>query len=391
MLLVYRRALAAFASLAITAALLPPAAWAQTPPAESSTGAIEENLLAEPHENSSLPGTSERSALESFGAELALLNLEATWSGYGDILFTAEPGGAPSSFEAAHFNPILTARMGPLLSAEVEIEIEPGAIAAEYLIFDVSLSRAFALRFGKFLVPFGHFNEVLHPSFRWNMVTRPLMMREAVPATWTDVGMEVRGAFNLGAGTELSYAAYVTNGLAGGEDYLEEGQVARSMRDSLADNNSDKAFGARLSFEMLRGETFGATQLGLSAYSSAVNPSATDRYSLLGADFSVRLGDVTLRAEASQSYLGTDQMPLQPFEQGVYAQISYRFLQQFELAGRWDYISLRPAGGSPTFQRQAALSLGYSPFSFIAVRAEVNAPLPWSQLPRLALMMAFSF
>jgi hypothetical protein len=388
------RALRSLLPLALLLASLPAQAGAPQPkPAYTPPPGPEENLLAEPEEPSEQDDriSGERSAEESFGTELSLLNLEATWSGYGDFVFVMQRG-TPSSFNAAHFNPILTARMGAKLNAEVEIEIEPEGIAVEYAILDYAISRSFTLRFGKFLVPFGHFNEVLHPSFRWNMATRPLMMREAVPATWVDFGIQARGSVDLGAGNTVNYAAWVANGLGGGDDFRESTNVVRSLRDNFADNNSDKALGARLSFDLMRGKSFGNTRLGFSAYTGAVNDAATERLSLVGVDASVRLGDFTLRGEASQSFLGSESSPLEQFERGVYTQLSYK-LGPVDLSTRWDYIRLRPRGAEAPSQQQVAVGVSYSPVNFLILRAEGAFALkaPQNTPPRFSAMTAFSF
>ncbi len=381
-----------------TKTVAPPAAKTDAPPAEKPDAPVaepEENLLAEPEEPSLPPPdekpSGERGAHESFGTELSLLNLEATWSGYGDVTFMMQRG-TPASFDAAHFNPILTARMGSRLTAEAEVEIEPEELGVEYTILDIAISRSLTLRLGKFLVPFGRFNEVLHPSFRWNMVSKPLMMDEVVPTTWVDIGIQARGTVDLGGGNAVSYAAWVTNGLGGGEDFKDQPQVVKSLRDNYDDNNSDKALGARLAFDLFRGQRFGSSTIGFSAYTAAVNDAASERLSLVGVDASLGLGDVTLRGEAVQSFLGTQGSPLELFERGVYTQVSYK-LGRADVSGRWDYVLLRPGNAEATTRHQVVVGASYSPLDFLILRIEGAFAVASAEgtPPRFGAMTAFSF
>ncbi len=393
-----RTACAVAALLAVTSRAQPadpPAAPAAPVAPAAPAAAPAEDLLAAPEEQDA-GGEDLLKSVKTFGEALLLHKLEVNWSGYGDFTLKAAPG-KPVTFSAAHFNPIMTARMGESLTAEIELEFEAGKFLAEYWVFDVSVNRALVVRLGRFLIPIGRFNEELHPSFRWTMVTRPAVVREALPAIWTDVGVQARGTVDLFKGSNLAYAAYVVNGLGGDASYwaglATRREVLRDMRRDIDDVNSDKAVGGRLAWNVLQHRTVGAATLGASFYSGAVDPAAAWRASIAVLDLSVRAGPVTLRAEAVQSWLGVERVnPFEPFERGVFVALSLD-LDRVNVSARWDWVSLRP-GLSPAedVTRKAVLSAAYFPSKLWSLRAEVSHALGTTTFaPELAGMAAFSF
>lgn len=324
---------------------------------------------------------------DTFGQVLSLLNLQAEWSGYGEVTYTKKPDEDDIKVELA---PILVARMGDHFAAEVEFDIQPDELSPEYIIVDYTLSQAFTVRMGYFIVPFGYFNEILHPSFRWNMITEPPMMHEVVPTTWVDSGIQVRGKLNLFTGASLGYAAYVIKGLGGDADFRDHKSIINDLEDSRNEVNADKGVGARLVFEYVRG--FGAARIGVSSYTNAVDPKGIDRLSMLGMDVQFELGPVLLRAEAVQDFLGTDLDPLIPFERGMYGQLALR-LGYFEPALRYDATYERPNAGPAVLEQRLSAALSYSPLEFFRMRIEGDFDLPLQEVPlsRLALMASFSF
>lgn len=264
----------------------PAAATATGTAAPPAAPAPEENVLSEtPPSGAPAPGTAKTATdthkgddTSTFGAELlSLMGVSASWHGYGDVRFRLNPSGdkvgeeSVSDFEASA-NPILTARMGQSFSAETEFELATDTgIAAEYYIVDYTVAQAFTLRAGKFIAPIGRYNEVLHPTFRWDMISKPLMFEEVIPTTWTPVGIQVRGTVTPAVGTALQYAAYVCNGFSGTQDFRKAPAILDAIHDVLQDSNNDKAVGARVGFAFLRGQDVGDTEIGLSGYTGAVD------------------------------------------------------------------------------------------------------------------------
>lgn len=363
-------------------------ASAQTP--DGGTEEPEVNLLdAAPEADS---GPLEKVA-KTFGEALSLLNLEASWSGYGDVVLTFVPD-KPPTFLMTHFNPILSARMGEHVSAEIELEFEPGKFLAEYALVDFTPHRAFTVRLGRFLIPIGQFNEVLHPSFRWNMVSRPLVNRTVNPAVMSSVGVQLRGVVPMAPGSTFDYAVYVVNGLGGPADYAAKAEVARNLRrEDLEDNNADKAFGARVGVRLFADRKVGSLQLGASFYSGAIDPNAATRLTITDVDAELKLGPVLLRAEGSQSFLGGEGT-LTPFESGVYVQAS-AMLWKIDVAGRFDWARERPFAQAPLDKRALVVSASYRAFTYWSARAEVSVPVvddgKNDYRPTVNVMAAFSF
>lgn len=346
----------------------------------------EVNLLAEP------PADPLEKVAKTFGEALSLLNLEATWSGYGDVVLAFAPE-KPPTFLMTHFNPILSARMGEYVSAEIELEFEPGKFLAEYALVDFTPHRAFTVRAGRFLIPIGQFNEVLHPSFRWNMISRPLMHRTVNPAVMSSVGVQLRGVVPLGPGNSFDYAVYVINGLGGAEDYTTKAEVVRNLRrEDLEDNNADKAFGARVGVRLFADKPVGSMQLGASFYTGAVDPRAATRLTIFDVDASIKLGPLLLRGEGSQSFLGNEGTFI-PFEAGLYVQAS-GMIWKLDVAARFDWVRERPYAQAPVNKRAAVASVAYRAFTYWSVRGEVSVPLNDASTdftPTVNLMVAFSF
>ncbi len=328
---------------------------------------------------------------KSFGEALSALNVQTTWTGYGDFTMVAAPG-APLTFSPASFNTILVARMSEKLSAEVEMEFKPGEFKAEYMLVDYAAVDWLTIRAGKFILPIGKFNETLHPTFRWNMVSRPLVFREVMPAVGTDTGVQVRGRHALAKWLKLEWQAYVVNGFqtptADFANALSDDQeVLRAARaDDRSDNNTDKAMGGHVTLLAFTGREYGATELGFSGYTGAIDPLGARRLNLLDIDAQMVLGLLTLRGEAVQSYLGA-----LDFEKGLYLQASYK-VGDVDVAARWDWAVTRPFGGDPLVKRLVAVSASHAVSRYLSLRGEAAIPLGTATpLPTFALMMAFSF
>lgn len=345
----------------------------------------EENLLAPPEGGPADTAASK----DSFGAQLGALGLEATWSGYGDLIYWAHPG--PATFDSSHFNPVLGASVGRRLHAELELEVEGERIRAEYGFLDLTIARALVVRLGKVLVPLGQFNEVQHPSFRWNMISRPAMFGSVMPAVWSSVGVELRGAAEPAPGFSLSYAAFVVNGLAAASADIGTPGFLRDARENPVDNNSDKMFGGRLAAGIGAGPQ--SATLGASFASGAIDPAAGRRWSVVDLDLQVRLEPFTLLAEAAQSYLGSDADPLQSFERGAYLLLDYR-LGRFHADLRYDFAEESLGGGATRLTRVIAAGALFRPSPLWSVRLEagfdVNPGTP-DRLARVGAMTAFSF
>jgi hypothetical protein len=177
-------------------------------------------------------------------------DMKVLLSGNIDVSYTDEEN-ASSTFENGHFNPIILAKLSDNILMESEVEYETGGseIGLEYGQIDWLLNDYMTLVAGKFLVPFGVFNERLHANWINKAPNRPLPMREVIPVDWSDTGLQMRGNIPVGDFIDFiperittEYAVYAVNGLEG-----TEGASLRDLRGaSVTDDNNNKAVGGRI-------------------------------------------------------------------------------------------------------------------------------------------------
>jgi len=355
-----------------------------------------------------------REQADSFGTQLTLFGLETTWSGYGDITFTAVPGEKEANFEALRFNPILGFHLSESLSGEMEIEFEHSGLETvlEYAMLDFTPfkgSRALVLRCGKFLTPIGKFNEQFHPTFRWAQASRPLMFDDVVPVTWSEVGIQARGFIDRG-GQAFEYAIGVVNGLAEphppaggdesepepaqGRDVTEEHPgFVRGLRNNFFDNNLDKAVVGRAALTIGRGAPVTAT-FGLSGYTGKLDDASHERLSIADADVSVKRGPLSFDGEVAQVFVGRWGHYLDRLSRGAYVQAVYTFgaSGRWTAAGRWDYARQGPRGGPLTTYQSAVATVRYAPAITWSVRLELGVPFrPSGSTDETAAVAMLSF
>src|SRR5680860_1614525 len=153
------------------------------------------------------------------------------------------------NFAGGTIAPILMFKQSDRLFFEAEFEgaFEDGGFEwdVEYADMSYVLNKYVTIRAGKFLLPFGSFVEKLHPAWINRLATKPLGFGHDGIAPSSDVGVELRGAFQMGA-LKFNYQAYMINGPQlkdGSEEPEEAGMLKFGYRD---DNNNDKAIGGRI-------------------------------------------------------------------------------------------------------------------------------------------------
>lgn len=357
---------------------------------------VEEDVLtgaaaAEPGQ----PTTSSAPA-SSFGLALSALGVEVFWSGYGDVVATVTEGNA-FTFDLSHFNPIIGARIAEIWRAELEIEFEHAStLRVEYAFVEVTPAPSLSVRAGRLLMPIGRFNSELHPSFRWNQISRPAMFRDVVPGVWSEIGVAAMGTWRPSTLAELSYEVGAFNGLGyrAGFDGTTQAEPFRAMRDNVLDTNSDKAFAGRAGARLRPGRAFGEVTIGLSGYTGTVDPENVLRLSLVDVDLSLKLGKVVVRGEVAQTFFGAGRESSTPFQRGLYLE-AYVELGRVVVGARWDYVFARPYLGAHVLTNAFVLSALYAPRPFLSLRLEVSQPfvgLPLVRQPLTAsAMLAFSF
>ncbi|MFI0429162.1 hypothetical protein [Mariniflexile sp. HMF6888] len=311
--------------------------------------------------------------------------------GYGHtgLNFMDTEGEKESSYVGSAFSPIFLFKHSDRLmfEAELEFELEHNdlEIGLEYADIMYVLNKNMTVRAGKFLLPFGTFMERFHPAWINRLPTRPLGFGHDGIAPASGIGVELRGAFNLG-GASLNYSVYSTNGprLKDGSDEPEEAGML--LFQNYEDNNTSKAFGGRLGILPFADSS---TELGFSAYSTNGVGETDSMYEDVGAflyaiDFSFVKqiaavgGFVDVKGQYNNSKID-DAMYIEMHEDGdeeeytfknesnsFYAQLSYRptmaesdFLKKMEFVGRYSNFNAPEGAEWEEQSDQYAFGLNY--------------------------------
>ena len=206
--------------------------------------------------------------LEDLNTQVQAVKKEADKMRIGDTKFLltgftyasyTDRRGENSTFDAG-FNPIFLWEINDRLAFEGELEFSlssttPDETTDSTSSTDVSLEYAnmtylvndyITVGAGKFLVPFGIFNERLHQDWINKLPDRPLIYDDEVGiAQESGIGAFVRGAFPWD-NSKFNYALYIDNGPA----LITKDPEAAGMldRDNFTDNNHNKSIGGRLGF-----------------------------------------------------------------------------------------------------------------------------------------------
>ncbi|WP_339652621.1 hypothetical protein [uncultured Maribacter sp.] len=286
--------------------------------------------------------------------------------GYGHTGFEYMDSGdeTESTFLGAAFAPIFLYKHSDRLMFEAELEfvlegneLETGL---EYADVMYVLNRNMTVRAGKFLLPFGTFMERLHPAWINRLPTRPLGFGHDGIAPSSGIGVELRGAFNLG-GPTLNYSVYTTNGPRLKDGSLEPEEAGMLQFQNYEDNNLAKAYGGRLG---LLPFSDSSTEIGFSAYSTSGAGEEDSEYEDIGAflyalDFSFVKqiseigGVVDVKAQYNSSNVDTatyieledgiaEEYSFDNQSNSFYGQLSYRptmassdFVKKLEFVGRY--------------------------------------------------------
>ena len=265
------------------------------------------------------------------------------------------------TFGPAGFAPIFLWKISDKLffEGEVEIGIEDGetGFGLEYATLHYAFSKYFILGAGKFLSPFGTFQERLHPAWINKFAERPLGLSEegVMLNPMSEFGAEIRGGTPLGE-SRINYVVYLSNGPklnTGSEDAMMAGQLDY---ENLADNNNNKATGGRLGLQPFPNSSF---EIGISGQTAKVGDEKNILYKNVRANlFAVDLNyvksidflksTIDIKGQFNQvkvdktDYLDTTGMTytFDNSSKAYYAQIAIRpvqitALKKLEIAGRY--------------------------------------------------------
>ncbi|OGC90718.1 MAG: hypothetical protein A2142_05800 [candidate division Zixibacteria bacterium RBG_16_48_11] len=185
-----------------------------------------------------------------------------------------DPGTSIGTFDSYHFNPIFLFQMQDNLLAAAEVEIEHGAeIELEYAFISYIWNDYVTLTGGKFLVPFGVFNERIHPTWIAKVPTRPFSNDQVIPVAWSEAGVMLSGAAGIAAPySRVNYNLYLVNGLEG-----DAGDPMRDLRkeDVRDKENNNKAVGGRLGIVPYKG-----VEIGFSGYTGKYDAEVSPKLDL---------------------------------------------------------------------------------------------------------------
>lgn len=136
-------------------------------------------------------------------------------AGYGAAGFM-KPENGNSSFIVGSFSPIFHFQYRDVVMLESELELAVGPdgntnVAMEYLTIDWFANDYATLLAGKFLSPIGQFRQNMHPAWINKMPSAPPGFGHDGAAPTSELGLQVRGGFPLGA-MHANYAVYTSNG-----------------------------------------------------------------------------------------------------------------------------------------------------------------------------------
>tara|TARA_R110002074_G_scaffold6495_4_gene29518 strand:+ start:553 stop:1740 length:1188 start_codon:yes stop_codon:yes gene_type:complete len=291
--------------------------------------------------------------------------------GYGHTGFDSmnTNGKKESSYVGSAFAPIFLFKHSDRLMFEAELEFVLGGneleVGLEYANVMYVLNKSMTVRAGKFLLPFGTFMERLHPAWINKLPTKPLGFGHDGIAPSSGIGLELRGAFNLGKST-LNYSVYTTNGARLKDGSIEPEEAGMLLFQNYTDNNTSKAFGGRLGLLPFADSS---TEIGVSAYSTNGVGTTGSTYENVGAflyaiDFAFTKqipavkGFIDIKGQYNNSdisdatYTELDQNNVpQPYtfnnvSNSFYTQLSYRptmatsdFLKKIEFVGRYSNMN----------------------------------------------------
>jgi hypothetical protein len=217
--------------------------------------------------------------------------------GYFAQEFTADSSGK-MYFDQRQLVLQVSSYMHDNLFFNSEIEYEHGGdpskggeVKIEQAWGEYTVNEALNLRAGILLIPLGRINVFHDADFR-EATSRPLATRAIIPSTWFEPGIGARGVFTPNDEMEISYEAYVTQGLTSQIDAANGVRGARPQQGS--DNNAGKALSGRVAFSPWLG-----TEIGLGGYASQYDD-ANSKWMGMGAlDFLWRVGPFELVGEGS--------------------------------------------------------------------------------------------
>ena len=367
-------------SIIMVLMLTPDVSWSQE-------NAVEDSLMRTP---SVIGGIYDRPYIYQVGGNIAL-------GGYVEMNSNSarEEGISEGfSFEARRFNLFVYSSVSETVKLTSELEFEHGTeeIKLETALIDILLHTSINFRAGILLSPIGKFN-IAHDSPRYNIIERPLVSTQIIPATLSEAGVGFFGALYPTQFDRVTYEVYATNGLgdgvvggSGAGTRISAGKSAEAFQE---DNNGRSAFTGRLALNPRFGGEF-----GLSFHTGAYNTFKVEgdviaekrNLTILAIDAEYKWKGVYLRGEAAIANIDVPEDLLDIFgeqQKGFYSEIGLLLMRrsflnfteaELTLVSRYDYVDLNTGNFNATGQdigdsnKRLTLGLSFRPSSETSVR-----------------------
>ena len=256
--------------------------------------------------------------------------------GYADFEFRNERADGVTverTFRMHRFNLFTYSVVSDRVRLSSEIEFEDGAeeIKLEYSVIDFEIREELNFRAGIILSPLGKFN-LSHDSPVNELTDRPLVVTEIIPSTLSEPGAGFWGSFYPSPTSRITYELYAVNGfnsgvIMGAATNIKEGKASLGK-----DNNDVPAVVGRVAVNPMRGlEVGGSFHVGQYNVSSEEGVVVDERHYLqiFGLDWEFRKTRWSFLGEYARAKIDlpagfTGFLP--DSQQGIYAQVGYRFL-----------------------------------------------------------------
>ena len=299
-----------------------------------------------------------------------------TWhlGGFGTADYTQRQTSDTANSFGAEFNPIFLVNYDDLLQFESELEVKTLSdgstkLEIEFSNLNLLVNDWLTLTAGKFLSPFGDFQQHLHPTWINKLPDRPAgFVEDGGNEPLTEIGVMARGAFPVGS-TTVDYAVFVGNG-----PQLDGDPTAGVKYEANgADNDNHKAFGGRIGFRPLPYVTVGFSGMTskLSPMAGTGVPVSDGRLYNLGVDAAYTRKYLSIRGEWLHAHLNsmsTAFVDVGPMTMVIPATTwnSWYIQGSYKLAGLTDmpYIS----NLEPVFRYSMITTHGFSDFAMIDER-----------------------
>jgi len=293
----------------------------------------------------------------SYARRLEELGVQVGVHGYTSL--ELKPNGNTTTFDLHHATAMIRANLLDAASVELALEWEhlgrgQGDFYLPHAFIDMKASDLLVIRGGFFEAPVGAFNEYLYPDFLRVTGLPPLFSRSVVPGLWSEVGLQARGRLAVSTLANVTYAAFVSNGLKQRDPnptdgMLQEGGDIREMRfNDREDMAGNKAVGGRLGLEV------GEFDVGVSGYTGRYTIEAPRQLSIVDADMSFRSQWLTIRTEGAIALQEITTRTLR--KQGLYVLVAARAHPYLEPYAQYDYVDLGP------WAQRGLLGFAFYPF-----------------------------